>query len=590
MPRKSLYRLTREEREIFEEAKNGNIDVFTNYYLKGPTTGTLWTPGRRREPFKEGYDRLLRIWREAQKPSSFVTQGQNYNVLLKHEFSDEFPNLPAFHYNHGLMLFPTAREIAKANQRVQLVLGGYGSGKSQNLTQIYLTWLAIYDEFHAIVLGPQRKQAAVIYQKAMNAISGTLYEERFLVGNPRSPNEAIQVANDYVTSTISMPNTMTCYPLVDPTTFKNMEFDAALIEQSEMFFDFDSIIEFLGSRMRGRTTRTGRARLGVMHFIANSEFNPAMWDLVDRAEVEPKRYRVFVFSSYDNPYLTDDDLDNMEQDVGGTEEAIEVKMRGGRPLGDGKKFTRVMLKTMSSPQLDEELDAGIAANLSGYLRKKEVGIGTYEWGLPYKDDHVYCVIADPGSENPPQRNAYGIMVWDITQFPGPREMRQPATIAHMVWGYGNNDTSRWASHYADLVRYYRCEYANAFDATGLQTGYDQWMVALEDLFPEKINMGGNAKFDAINSGTMLASLGLFRVPASFYGFFDQMSHYDYPEPDKLRQDLVMTFIMSAWWLRRTFSDQLKPSNRIGDDLDLRAQTTRIHRQGRTAGTFSRVRR
>jgi len=550
-----LYKLNPEEKQIFQLAQKGDFDLFCNYYLKGQGTGTWWFPGRESPQWAAGYNKLLSHWRRKGKPDEFEVVGQAYRVHLDIEESAAYPNMPVFHYNHGMMMLPKGKEVANSPQREQWLLGGYGSGKSENLTIFMLICLAIYDDFLPIVLAPERKQARVIYDKALSIISGTLYEERFFVNSVQSPNEKIEVANDWVST--GQTNKLICYPLENPSTFKNMTLDVAIIEQAEMFPDHNSITEMIGSRMRGRTVKTGRPRMGRIYYIANSEDNQSMWDHIDKEQDDPKRYKVHLFSSYDNPYLSDLDIKNMEKDVGGTPDLIKVKMQGARPMGDGKKFSRSTLEQMQDIGLDEENRQGMALGLPGYVNKRLPGIGCYEWGIPYKQDHVYCVIADPGSDNPPKRDAYGIMVWDVTQFPGSRTNPQKATMAHFVWGFGGGKTDTWAFHFARLVNYYRAQMSNGFDATGFQSGYDQWLHVLSGLYPEKINLGSSGKSDCIVSGRMLADRGLMSAPKDIPGFYGQMSRYDYPERTKNdRQDLVITFCMSAWYLRRAFYAQL----------------------------------
>ena len=48
--------------------------------------------------------------------------------------------------------------------------------------------------------------------------------------------------------------------------------------------------------------------------------------------------------TWDNPFITDDQLDEIKQDVGGDAESIRVYMEGGRPITGGEHFSAETLQ------------------------------------------------------------------------------------------------------------------------------------------------------------------------------------------------------------------------------------------------------
>src|SRR5690606_14057899 len=88
---------------------------------------------------------------------------------------------------------------------------------------------------------------------------------------------------------------------------------------------------------------------------------------------------------------------------------------------------------------------------------------------------------------------------------------------------------------------------------GFQSGYDQWISILTGLLSEKIMLTGNHKALCLNSAKMLASSELIKMPGAISAVYGQLARYELPEPNqKLRQDCVMAFIMSCWWMQRLF--------------------------------------
>jgi hypothetical protein len=137
------------------------------------------------------------------------------------------------------------------------------------------------------------------------------------------------------------------------------------------------------------------------------------------------------------------------------------------------------------------------------------------------------------------------MVWDITEFPG-----RPATLAGFVWVYGNGEIKNWANKHAELTWRFKAINRNGFDATGQQSGYDEWIPIMTNLMSENMNLGGNGKANCLNAAKFLTSHDLMKLPPSLGALFNQLQRYELPEPKKLKQDLVLTFIMSAKWLER----------------------------------------
>ena len=540
---KKLHQLNSEEQKIFDMALDGNVRPFTDYYLRGPNTGTWWFPGSKTPRWHRGYARLHKYWLTQGRPLKMEYEFKQYSVYKTHEKSRVYPDYPAFHQNHGFLFLDWQEQLHNDRTPVRTIIGGFGSGKTLSQAVSLLIHASTLEGFRGFGLAPEATQANEILKLAYQVMRGTLFEQRFLIHYTRSPNATMVIGN----SMVGDSNTIECKPILKKEiSLRTLSGDMAIIDQAERFDNLEEVIREVGTRFRGRVLETGRGRIGTLTLVANSAYNDSLWRVYDRAQDDPN-YLSLSPSTYANPYLTDEDIQRYEFQVGSDSESKRIYMLGGRPLGDGKEFSRDVLVRMVSTELSEEMDAGLEGGIKGYVRQEAKEVGVWNWELPYKEGHKYLVISDPGTDNPPNRNAYAIMAWDITNFPV-----EPATLAAYTWGFGRGDIQNWANKHAETTWKYHAVASNGFDATGFQSGYDHWMQILQNLLTEKITLTGNNKADCLNSAKMLCSAGRILLPSSLSPIFNQLQRYELPEPPKLKQDLVMALIMSCWWLKRLY--------------------------------------
>jgi hypothetical protein len=545
----TLYALNKGDREIFRlAAKDPN--VFTKYYLASETTGTWWLPGAETQKWKQGYDQLLKVWTHLNKPNRFEHAGNPYRIVWEHEQSANFPGDPAFHHQHGFIFLPYQRDIHLSIKPFTTLLGGFGSGKTLGCVASLLVYAAILPSFRAFALAPLSIQSMEVYKLALELLQGTLYEERFLIRASERPFPHLLIGNDLVGV-----SRIECYPILNNAEkLRTLTGDMAIIDQSERIENggLTEVIRSVGTRFRGRVAKGGRSRLGKLIFVANSGDNQELWDLYDMQDEDPKNYVSLSPSSYDNIWLTDADLRRFELQVGSSEELRQIYLFGKRPMGNGEHFSRDVLERMQEPNLDRVMNAGLAKQAPGYIKMEIKSAGVYEWMLPPQPDRNYLVISDPGTKDPPHRDSPPILVWDITDFPGTYTNPRPAFLVGFVWVFGKGKITNWATRYAELVNKYKAIGRNGFDATAFQSGYDQWINILTGLYPEKINLAGNNKFLCLNAAKMLTSRQMMKMPKAVSMIYSQLARYVYPEGKKDRQDLVMAFAMSAWWMQRLY--------------------------------------
>jgi len=417
-------------------------------------------------------------------------------------------------------------------------------------------------EFSAVIVAPYSIQADEAYNKLDSLLRDTPFKEKFVKKMVRRPVPMIVLEHDGIGQ-----STIRFMPILDdPRKLKTMEVDIGYVDQAEMFPNLrQDIFEILGTRTRGQIG--GRERMGRLGLFANSEDNPELWDAFDDAELDPDTLALQV-QTYDNPFITSAQIKRMEQDVGGDEESIRVHLRGGRPRGRGKHFPSSSLEICRSSKLEQYNLDGVEKNLPLFIRKEAPRVGIHDWQIPpiYGAEHL--VVADPGQDDPPERNAAVILAWDITEFP-----RKPASLRRFKWVFGHGSPEPFTHEFMDTVIRFRADRSPslpedketisydlkagwcALDTTGPQMLYDQYVFKEWGLIPDRLTMGGNGKYGALNAGKLLMSRGLLEFP---YIPHVWLQHLKYDMPDnKLRQDIVMAFCMSCYWLFYRYRGQLE---------------------------------
>ena len=203
-----------------------------------------------------------------------------------------------------------------------------------------------------------------------------------------------------------------------------------------------------------------------------------------------------------------------------------------------------------------------------FIRREAPKVGIHEWQIPPKEGAQHLVIADPGQDDPPNRNAAVVMAWDITEFP-----RKPASLRRFKWVFGHGSPEPFTHEFLDTVIRYKADRSMGLpedeiteklnlkpgywglDSTGQQTLYDQYVFKEWGLIPDRLTMGGNGKYGALNAGKLLLSRGLMEFPYIPHVWLQHLK-YDLPD-NKLRQDIVMTMCMSAYWLFYRYRAQLE---------------------------------
>lgn len=570
MARKAVYRLAKGESAILDRARlEHNPNWITNYYMRSATTGTYWREvseedvKRLKLPefveaarrWQSGYAGLHEIWTALGQPEFFYPEDDKWFYAFLPDYTarserlervyrtfiDDETGKPVFHHPHGAILLPWQLELYKAKQPMDIIVGGFGSGKTIAKILHMMTRAVLLPGYRGFVLAPYSIQSMEVYTQALMMMSDTLFEERFLLRSVTKPFPTLEIGHNGVGR-----NTIEFYPILDdPDKIRTLTGDEGMVDQIEKLPDIQSVIRVLGTRLRGQFQ--GRPRVGKITLIGNPDDNPEMWDLIDDADLDPEMSWAYRPATHENTYLTVADFIRFQKQVGEDEESQGMYLFGRKPKGGGKHFPADSINRCHDESLDEYMKVNLEAKNPGFLRIERPKVGVQRWETPYLNDHEYLVIADPGWGDPPYRNSPVVGVWDISVF----AFGGPARLAAFEWVYGNGSPNPWIAKYNEYVLNYKAIGTNAYDATGFQSVYQSLTdTGLEGLLAEPINLGGQKKLSALNLAKKMMADGRFAVP-NIPHMFSQLAKYDLPDT-RLRQDIVSFILVTAQWLERLY--------------------------------------
>ncbi len=314
--------------------------------------------------------------------------------------------------------------------------------------------------------------------------------------------------------------------------------------------DLDELIINLGSRLRG-VVSGGRERLGRLIVMSNADYEPALWDRFDRAELEPEHYVSLVATTYDNPYLSGDQVAAIKRRIKDPDRQRQLLL-SERPMPKGNEFTRNVIEACQNPALDNMMAHATENKLSGYRKVRIDRTGIVTWVTPPTATDKYILVGDPGQSMPPNRNSACIMVWRVTGFPD-----IPAELAAFWWGPQNKHEvgSYWpfVNKLEEWHRLYHPIYS-AFDATGTQKGFDELVFTQRGIITEGVSLAGDNKRQMVLALKLIMSKGLIQGPKMLKSMWHQLAAWRHPDT-KLRQDVACTMFIAGHLLNRLFTIQ-----------------------------------
>lgn len=489
----------------------------------------------------------------------FRPQGEEHGWRFDHNFRDDGKWQVKLH---------------EAAQTDIIVIGGFGTGKTGGVGMSACVWATTTPYFKFLNVSEKAWQAKQMYDYILQTTAGTPFE-KLIFEKPRRPFPAIiikfKIGNIVVESSLEFMSADK-----DATGILSWEGDWINIDEAGLLDNLEEIIISVGSRLRGSIRN--RARLGRLSLTSNSWDNPTLWYQFDLAIDDPDNYLSIVVATQDNQNVTPEQFKKMLARIPIDER--ERFLMGTRPEGHGNYFSKKCVF-----ECEDQAQADITMKMveeghPGYVLYKMSGAGYYWYQEPVRQNRIYFMIGDPGTDKAPYRNAPVLIVWDVTEFP-----RSPARLVAFWWGDGGKQITPFVDKLLEWDQTYRPVFKGV-DATGPQKNTHEIINLTyfsdnntEETQKSSTNMikkvsgldfSGGHKMAYLIAARLFIEAGLFRWPKILNGIRSQLTNYD-PLKDKvgqpkIAQDIVSVMAMSAHVMRIYFNVEI--STLVSQNSDL----------------------
>jgi hypothetical protein len=235
-------------------------------------------------------------------------------------------------------------------------------------------------------------------------------------------------------------------------------------------------------------------------------------------------------------------------------EMIDIELRGMFPdWGMGFFPVNHINACVDGGALDDMYEATRPENGSvpkaGWSIIEWPRIGVVHYEVPPTPNGLYIIAGDPGTGNPPNRNAPVIMVFDVN--------KSPKKLAAFWWGAAHGDYHPFLDKYDYFTKKY-FPVAKGVDTTGPQAAIDQLGFEQMGLSIDPISFN-NLKDSMLNALSLDITGHNISYPA-IHGIINQLSLYRKEDDKKLDQDIVMTMAQISHlsrFVKEGFRDQAR---------------------------------
>ena len=351
-----------------------------------------------------------------------------------------------------------------------------------------------------------------------------------------------------------------------------VNFDEGGYERSSYTF------QVLRGRLRGvRPDGTSRMnRLSITTTPTDMPWLVDRWNLghpTDGERFEPRRYCSLRCTTYDNTFLTLEQIEEIVADY--TDSMIEQEIMAQFPDYGDTEFSRSSIEQCEAVLMNDEMEMA-TRNVDGdphWRPKKGWEVrehprhGIVYWHIAPDPGRRYIMAGDPGSSSPPKRNAGVVMVCDVTT--------KPYELVFLHWVDGRGSILPFLRSYKYAMDVYQPVFCG-LDATGPQKGMEELAFEDQGIHVDRINFQKD-KDQMVNSLKYALTKSLFRFPF-IKGLHEQLRRYRREEDKKMAQDTVATFMQIAHLTRFLPSEEVP--------LGPQGQVKRAPRNQRTGRTRS----
>lgn len=549
-----MVNLTDAQQELFQQARENDLNSFSEHFFKLPYSGTVYTPEDRPETYSVLYDE----WVRQGKPSD------EFDLLIRGEATPYlvawggYGSYPMIVFPHGYIFLPWGLKMLTRGRAVTVAEGGTGSAKTSTIAIAALTKCAIYAGFDFLNVGPSYLSAADLMEETAKWIADGPYEA-FVV---RTKSGELWRQKPYprmvIDTGLGSYSTITCLTLGVQAKLGNVVlgkgYDWINVDEASLVDDVGEAIPKLITRYRG-TRRTGLPRLSVPAFSlitnphhGNMGFEDLKAKAIAETELEHGTYYFVRPSVEENIYITQQQLRTQRSILSEAEQERwlkglddQFKTQGTIPL--------VLIDNCREPYLDDLVDQSCGDGF--YESRREMGVVHYE--LPPEKTSEYLAWGDPGTANLISmrvNNVPTVGVFDITDFP-----MGPAVLVALHCLDGGGRYAPWIGSIKHMMIKYSVAVA-AYDATGMGRAFSEWPDMQHfPLYP--VSLGGNNKGTARTMFMLFCDKGLFAWP-KLKMLWHQANLYreSGPRLHKIPDDLIAGLFVASFYLRFRFWGEL----------------------------------
>jgi hypothetical protein len=462
------------------------------------------------------------------------------------------------------------KEMCQASQTFIVCVAGISTGKTLGVGMAAVTHAILTSDFKFLNVAREAWQSQLMYNEILAWSQGTLLE-KLITASPKRPYPMIVI--EYILNGIHVRSTLEFMSIGEKEDAANIfswRGDWINIDEAGRLDDLGTIVANLSTRGTGATPG-GRSYLGRISLITNPWDNPDLWILFDMAAGDPENSLALNIDTSSNKNTTKKQIEQIikiNRMVIGSGD-IDRFLTGKRPEGRGTYFPIPVVEACSS----KSLSASLADAMNAFPEQCEMQtiaqLGTYYYKMPKRDGRIYFLVGDPGTGAPPARNAYVVMVLDVTE----AGEGKPATLVALSWGNGGGRIEPFTEQVIDWIKYYRPIFAGV-DSTGPQKNTAE-IVSLDRIYGKGLSVNelspmdfsGSKRYTYLGSLRIILEAGLILWPHVCKGIGSQLKNYD-PIVDrnpnaKLAQDLVATLAMAAFAIHAHYGIIEEESSDVG---------------------------
>ena len=459
------------ERELFEEARHGNLDPLANHYFQPAMHGSRWWPdeaiGHYRDLFT--FEFLDQTWRDLGKPPEFTVEVSGTPVDLKW-----VPDIDGYSYllHHGYIFLDWARPFVDIKTNLGMVISGTGTAKTSSVAIAALLYCAMFPGFEFLNAGPSEKQARLMVKEIEQWVTESEFRKflEFSHGGRKThvdrPNVKYTIHSPY---NPAYPSHIQCQTIGNnANAITGLELDWVDIDEIQYVLGLEEAMGPTMTRMRAMRP-DGTPRSVKLTMISNPGDNPEMDQVrakvkknVDAADPDIRAVLIEGLTSDVNPYITRRQL---KRQASMLDELDIARWQEGDNSGivSARELPETLLNNCRSAAMDNAI-----SKFGLYSAKKKSGVGLAEYQIPYQQGHAYIVSGDPGMSDFQRlsvNNVPVVTVFDITGFPD-----RPTPLQALYILDGGGTYKPWLAKFKQLMVDYQC--MGFYDATNLRSAWE----------------------------------------------------------------------------------------------------------------------